>query len=152
MPISRPVFPKMKSFRIGSGEKRQRGGFSLVEATFSIGLLSFGFLTLAPLLALGLKTARLTRDDRATAQIAQTLIEDARQGTLAPGTVYLDIQGTALTSSATNSTPMAAYTAQSTSVTPYQGSASLTQMTLRVTPLGAPDRARTYAVVYQTPQ
>ena len=146
MPISRPVFLKMKSFRICAGEKKQRGGFSLVEATFSIGLLSFGFLTLAPLLALGLKTARHARDDRATAQIAQTLIEDARQGTLAPGTVYLDIQGTAL-----NSTQMAAYTAQSTSVTPYQESASLTQMTLRVTPLGAPDRVRTYAVVFQTP-
>jgi uncharacterized protein (TIGR02598 family) len=139
----------MKSFRIRLAKKKQRGGFSLVEATFSIGLLSFGFLTLAPLLALGLKTARLARDDRATAQIAQTLIEDARQGTLAPGTVYLDIQGTALSSA--NSTQMAAYTAQSTSITPYQGSISLTQMTLRVTPLGAPDRVRTYAVVYQTP-
>jgi uncharacterized protein (TIGR02598 family) len=136
----------MKSFRIGLGEKKQRGGFSLVEATFSIGLLSCGFLTLAPLLALGMKTARLARDDRATAQIAQTLIEDARQGTLAPGTVYLDIQGTAL-----NSAQTAAYTAQSTSVTPYQGSSSLTQMTLQITPLGAPDRVRTYAVVYQTP-
>jgi type II secretory pathway pseudopilin PulG len=80
--IGRPGFPKMNSFRIRSVGKKQRGGFSLVEATFSIGLLSFGFLTLAPLLALGLKTARHARDDRATAQIAQTLIEDAKQGTL----------------------------------------------------------------------
>ena len=40
----------MNSFCIGSGKKKQRGGFSLVEATFSIGLLSVGFLTLAPLL------------------------------------------------------------------------------------------------------
>jgi len=118
-----------------------------VEATFSIGLMSFGFLTLAPLLAMGLKTARLARDDRATAQVAQTLVEEAKQGTLASGTVYLDIQGTVLNSSQT-----AAYTAQSTSVTPFLGNASLTQMTLRVTPLGAPDRARTYAVVYQVPQ
>jgi len=117
-----------------------------VEATFSIGLMSCGFLTLAPLLALGMKTARLARDDRATAQIAQTLTEEARQGTLAPGTIYLDIQGTAL-----NSAQGAAYAAQSTSVTPYDGNASLTQMTLRVTPLGAPDRMRTYAVVYQAP-
>jgi uncharacterized protein (TIGR02598 family) len=139
----------MKSFRIRAGEKKWRGGFNLVEATFSIGLLSFGFLALAPLLAVGLKTARHAQDDRATAQIAQTLMEDARQGTLPPGTVYVDIQGTALTSA--NSTQTAAYTAQSTSVTPYQGSASLTQMTLRVTPLGAPDRVRTYAVVYQIP-
>jgi uncharacterized protein (TIGR02598 family) len=136
----------MNSFHIGAGKKRQRGGFSLVEATFSIGLLSFTFLTLAPLLALGLKTARLARDDRATAQIAQTLTEEARQGTLASGTVYLDIQGTAL-----NSAQTAAYTARSTSVTPYLGNASLTQTTLQVTPLGAPDRTRIYAVVYPTP-
>jgi uncharacterized protein (TIGR02598 family) len=137
----------MKLFLFHHGRKHRRGGFSLVEATFSIGLLSFGFLTLAPLLALGLKTARLARDDRATAQVAQTLIEEAKQGTLASGTVYLDIQGAVL-----NSSQAAAYTAQSTSVTPYQGNASLTQMTLRVTPLGAPDRVRTYAVVYQAPQ
>jgi uncharacterized protein (TIGR02598 family) len=137
----------MNSFRIRAGEKKRRGGFSLVEATFSIGLMSFGFLTLAPLLAMGLKTARLARDDRATAQVAQTLVEEAKQGTLASGTVYLDIQGTVL-----NSAQTAAYTVQSTSVTPYQRNASLTQMTLRVTPLGAPDRARTYAVVYQVPQ
>src|SRR5476649_771935 len=136
----------MKSFRIRSGEKKQRGGFSLVEATFSIGLMSFGFLTLAPLLALGMKTARLARDDRATAQIAQTLMEEARQGTLAPGTVRLDFEGAPC-----GSAPPA-YTAQSTSVTPYLGNTSLIQMTLRVTPLGAPDRARTYAVVYQAPQ
>ena len=139
----------MKSFRIGSGEKKQRGGFSLVEATFSIGLLSFAFLTLAPLLALGLKTARLARDNRAAAQIAQTLTEEARQGTLASGTVYLDIQGSVLDSA--NSTQMAVYAAQSTSVTPYLGNASLTQTTLRVTPMGAPDRTRIYAVVYPTP-
>jgi uncharacterized protein (TIGR02598 family) len=120
-----------------------------VEATFSIGLLSFGFLALAPLLAMGLKTARLARNNRATAQIAQTLIEEAKQGTLAPGTVYLDIQGTVLNSA--NSIQMAAYTAQSTSQT-VAGSASLTRLTLRIAPLGAPDRARIYAVVFQAPQ
>jgi len=137
----------MNSFRICSGEKKRRGGFSLAEATFSIGLLSFGFLALAPLLGMGLKTARLARDDRATAQIAQTLTEEARQGTLAAGTVYLDIQGSVLTSA-----QAAAYSAKSTSVTPYLGNASLTQMRLQITPLGAPDRMRTYVVVYQAPQ
>jgi uncharacterized protein (TIGR02598 family) len=136
----------MKLFRFHHGREHRRGGFSLVEATFSIGLLSFGFLALAPLLAMGLKTARLARNDRATAQIAQTLIEEAKQGTLAPGTVYLDIQGTVL-----NSAQTAAYTAQSTSQT-IAGSASLTRLTLRVAPLGAPDRARIYAVVFQAPQ
>jgi uncharacterized protein (TIGR02598 family) len=138
----------MKHFLFHHGGKKRRGGFSLVEATFSIGLMSFGFLTLAPLLALGLKTARLARDDRATSQIAQTLIEEARQGTLSSGTIYLDIQGSPI---AASSTSMAAYSARSTSVTPYLGNAGLTQTTLQVTPLGAPDRTRTYAVVFQTP-
>src|SRR5260221_10228405 len=112
----------MSSFRM-SGEKKRRGGFSLVEATFSIGLMSFGFLTLAPLLALGMKTARLARDDRASAQIAQTVIEEARQGTLAPGTAYLDFEGAACGSA------QAAFIARTTSVPPYLGNPSLTQMT-----------------------
>jgi len=136
----------MNSFRIHSTQNKQRGGFSLVEATFSIGLMSCGFLTLAPLLATGLRSARLARDDRATAQIAQTLVEEAEQGTLASGTLYLDDQGAALVTAQT-----AAYTARSTSVSSYQGNASLSQVTLRVTPVGAPDRARIYAAVFQTP-
>ena len=135
----------MNSFRTFSGGKKQRGGFSLVEATFSIGLLSFGFLALAPLLALGLKTARLARNDRATAQIAETLVEEARQGTLASGTAYLDLEG------APCSSAQAAYTVQSTTQT-VSAIASLTQLKLQVTPLGAPDRTRIYAVVFQTPQ
>jgi uncharacterized protein (TIGR02598 family) len=139
------TYPKMNCFRIGSGEKRKRGGFSLVEATLSISLFSFCFLSLLPLLALGLKTARLARNDRCSAQIAQMLIEEAKQGTLASGTVYLDTQGALL-----QSPQAAAFTAQSTSQA-SAASPALTQMTLRVTPLGAPDRARIYAVVFQTP-
>ena len=135
----------MKPIRFHHGKNQQRGGFSLVEATFSIGLLSFGFLSLAPMLGLGLKTARLARDDRATAQIAQTLAQEAEQGTLPAGTIYLDFEG------ANCSSAQAAYAVQSTSA-PVTGSSALTQTTLRVTPLGAPDRARTYAVVFQAPQ
>jgi len=130
----------MKPFRFRSRKGDVRGGFSLVEATLSLGLMSCGFLILAPLLVMGLTTARLARDDRATAQIAQTLIEEAKQGTLAAGTAYLDLQGNPATSA------LAVYTAQTTFL-PVTGSASLMQMTLRVIPLGAPDRARTYAVV-----
>jgi uncharacterized protein (TIGR02598 family) len=132
----------MNSFRICYAPKRQQGGFSLVEATFSIGLLSFGFLTLAPLLALGMKTARLAQDDRATAQIAQTLIEEARQGTPPSGTVYLNLDGAVCGSA------QAAYSVQATS---QSLATSLSRLTLRVTPVGAPDRVRTYAVVFQAP-
>lgn len=127
------------------GRKKARGGFSLVEATFSLGLLSFAFLVLAPMLALGFKTARLARDNRATAEIAQTLIEKARQGTLGAGTAKLDFQGNVCTSG------QAVYTEQCT-LTPLSGNPSLTRLTLQVTPVGAPDRARTYAVVFQAPQ
>ncbi len=127
------------------GKKKKRGGFSLVEATFSLGLLSSAFLILAPLLALGFKTARLARDNRATAEIAQTLIEKARQGTLATGTAHLDFQGNVCTSD------QAVFTEKST-LAPFAGNTMLTQLTLQVTPMGAPDRVRTYAVVFQAPQ
>jgi uncharacterized protein (TIGR02598 family) len=132
----------MKPFYFGRDPGRRRGGFSLVEATFSIGLVSFGLLTLAPLLAFGLKTSRLARDDRATAQIAQTLVEEAKQGTLASGTVYLDFEG------ASCSSAQAVYLAQATSL-PL--TTTLSRLTLRVTPVGAPDRVRIYAVVFQAP-
>jgi Tfp pilus assembly protein PilV len=135
----------MKSFRIQSGEREKKGGFTLAEAIFSIGVFSFGFLSLAPMLALGLKLARQARDDRGTALVAQTLIEEAKQGTLASGTVYLDDQGTAL-----NSSQAAVYAAQSTSQT-ATASASLTQLTLQITPLGAPGRVRIYAALFPTP-
>ena len=128
-------------FRSRKGEGR--GGFSLVEATLSLGLMSFGFLTLAPLLAIGLKTTRFVRDDRAGAQIAATLIEEAKQGTLAAGTAYLDLQGNSPTTAP-------AFTAQ-TSFQSVPGSASLQRLTLRIVPLGAPDRARTYVVVFLPP-
>jgi uncharacterized protein (TIGR02598 family) len=121
------------------------GGFNLVEATLSLGLLSFGFLALAPLLAVGLKTARLTQDNRGTALIAQSLMEEAKQGTLSAGTAYFDFQGNPINS------PQAAYSAQST-LLPVTGSATLIRLTLRITPLGAPDRARTYAAVFSATQ
>jgi uncharacterized protein (TIGR02598 family) len=133
----------MKPVSFTSGRSEKQGGFSLVEATFSIGLLSFGFLALAPLLAVGIKSARLARDDRATAQIAQTLIEDAKQGSLPASPIYLDDQGNACSFSA------ATFSAQTTS---SSLAPSLSRLTIQVTPVGAPDRARIYAVVLQTPQ
>ena len=132
----------MNELRRGQIKKRARTGLSLVEAAFSIGLMSVGFLTLIPLLAVGMKASHGARDDRATAQIARTLIEEARQGTLATGPFYLDFQGNPC-SSAT-----ATYTAQASSQTLGP---SLSRLTLRVAPIGAPDRARTYAVVIPTP-
>jgi uncharacterized protein (TIGR02598 family) len=135
----------MKPFRFNPRSSGQRAGFSLVEVSFSIGIFSFGFLTLAPFLALGLKTARLGRDDQATAQIARTLMEEGRQGTLSPGTAYLDIEGNTLPSAQGS-----AFTAQET-FQAVGGNSSLTQLILRVQPIGAPDRERTYAVVYPTP-
>jgi len=130
---------------LNRSRRRKRGGFSLVEATLSIGILSFGILSLEPLLAVGLKTARFARDDRDSAQIAQMLVEEARQGTLAPGTTYFNLEGAVCPAS------QAAYSAVATSFS-VAGNAALTQTTLRLTPLGAPDRVRTYAVVFPTVQ
>ena len=59
----------MKQFRFKLGRQRRRG-FSLVEGVLSLAIISFGFLALAPLLVLGLGSAHLARENRATAQIA----------------------------------------------------------------------------------
>jgi hypothetical protein len=100
--------------------------------------MSFGFLALAPLLGFGLKTARTARDDRASAQIARTLIEEARQGTPMKSPVYLDDQGVPCNPS------QAAFVVQPAT----QATANSTpELTLRITPVGAPGRARVYAVV-----
>ena len=105
--------------------------------------MSFGLLSLVPLLALGMKTSRFARDDRTAGQIAQTLVEEAKQGTLATQTVYFDETGASCSAAA------AVYTAQA-SVQSFQ--APLYRVTLLVTPVGAPDRVRKYAVVFQAPE
>ena len=128
----------MKLMRFQRGSFSGRGGFNLVEASFTLGIMSLSFLALAPLLGFGMKAARWARDDRASAQIARTLMEEGRQGTLGTAIVYLDDQGTACS-------PLnAAFVVQP--VTQATGNLA-SQLTLRVTPVGAPSRARVYAVV-----
>jgi hypothetical protein len=118
-----------------------------VEATFSIGIVSCGFLTLIPLLASGMHTARLARNDRITGQIAQTLIEQAKLNVLVPGTQFADNQGEVCSASG------AAFTIQATEQTLSSSqSLSPTELTITVTPIGAPDHARTYAVVLPVQQ
>jgi type II secretory pathway pseudopilin PulG len=85
----------MKGFRFHHGRCSARGGFNLVEVCFTIGVLSLAIVTLGPLLGMGLTKSRSARDDRMSAQIARTLTEEAKQGTLGTATVYLDDQGTA---------------------------------------------------------
>ena len=136
----------MKQFRFKIGRQR-RHGFSLVEGVLSLGVVSFGFLALAPLLVLGLGSAHLARENRATAQIAATLIEEAKQGTLATGPIYFD------------STPQPCGLSQATyAVQPLEqstavagGTGPLIRLTLRVMPIGMPGAARTYADVFPTP-
>lgn len=136
----------MKPFRFKLGRQRRRG-FSLVEGVLSLGIMSFGFLALAPLLVLGVSSAHLARENRATVQIATTLIEEAKQGTLGAGPVYFD------------STPQpcglnqAAYAVQPAeqSFAVAGGAGPLIRLTLRITPVGMPGAARTYADVFPTP-
>ena len=119
-----------------------------MEGVFSIGVMSFGFLALAPLLGLGLTDARGARENRAGAEIAATLIEQAKQGTLAANPVYFDSAGQPC-----DNANQAAYAAQETAqpvAAIAGGAASLTRLTLRVTPLGRPAAARTYADVFPT--
>ncbi len=132
----------MKRFFHPKGAQAKTG-FSLVEVALSLGVFGFGFITLVPLLALGLNSARQSQNDITTAQIAATLAEEARQGTSVTGTTYFDFQGGACSSA------QAAYrtTATLTSLPTTIGTAVVQRLTLAVTPVGAPDRARIYAVV-----
>jgi hypothetical protein len=128
----------MKRISFHRGSRSARGGFNLVEVCFSIGILSLAIVTLGPLMGVGLKTSRGARDDRASAQIARTLAEEAKQGTLGTGPVYLDDQGGACS-------PLdAAFIVQP--VTQSAGNTG-SLLSMRVTPVGAPGRARSYAVV-----
>jgi hypothetical protein len=111
-----------------------------VETTLSLGLMSFGMLALMPLLAVGLKAAHDSNGERDTAQIAETLVEQAKQGSLA-ATTYLDFQGNSCAPAE------AAYTAQATSQA-EPTNARLARLTLRLVPAGDPNRARTYVVVF----
>jgi type II secretory pathway pseudopilin PulG len=136
----------MKQIRFELGRKRRRG-FSLVEGVLSLGVMSFGFLAFAPLLVVGLNGAHLARENRATAQIAATLIEEAKQGTLGAGPVYFD-------STIQPCSPgSAVYAVQPSeqAVAAAGGEGTLTRLILRVTPVGLPGSARTYADVFPTP-
>jgi type II secretory pathway pseudopilin PulG len=128
----------MKLVRFHRGSRSTRGGFNLVEATITLGIMSIAFLTLAPLMGMGLKSSRWARDDRLSAEIARTFVEEAKQGAPPASPAYLDDQGAAC------APQNAAFVVQS--VTQAAGN-SASQLTLRVTPVGAPKRARVYAIV-----
>ena len=126
----------MKDFR--TARIRTRQGFSLVETAFSLGVLSFGFLSLAPLVGLGLTSARQARDSQLTAQIATTLAEQAREGTLTNGVGYVDDQGAVCGSST------ACYQTQTAE---SAAAGDCTRVMIQVAPVGNPHRVQAYAVV-----
>jgi len=126
----------MKAFRTTS--RKNRLGFSLVEASVSLGVLSFGFLSLAPLLGLGLTSVRESRDGEMAAQIARDFAAEAREATLTPGSSYCDGEGNACTKAD------AVFTTQTTE-TALAG--NCTRLTIRVTPVDAPTHSSSYAVV-----
>ena len=84
---------------------RRTGGFSLVEVTMAIGIVSFAFLTTLGLIPTGLKTFRSAIDTSVGGQIFQRVINEAQQtdfDTLVgsvPAVRYFDDQGNELDSS-----------------------------------------------------
>jgi uncharacterized protein (TIGR02598 family) len=126
----------MKYFR--SARTKSRLGFSLVEAALSVGVLSFGFLSLVPMLGLGLASTHQARDNRISAQIAQGLADQAREGTLTAGTAYCDNEGAACLQSG------ASYQTVTTLGTMAGG---CTRLAVQVTPVATPNRPLDYAVV-----
>lgn len=130
----------MKFFR--STRIKSRRGFSLAEAALSIGVLSFGFLSLAPVLGLGLNSTRQARDNGISAQIAETFSDQARAGTLIAGTAYCDDQGAACSRAG------ACY---QTRTTLDAMAGNCTRLTIQVIPLANPNRPLDYAVVLPPP-
>lgn len=59
--------------------KRQNAAFSLVEVTIAIGIVAFGFVAIFGLLPTGMTIFRQSINTTVTAQIAQRIINDARQ-------------------------------------------------------------------------
>jgi len=84
---------------------RGSGGFSLVEVTIAMGIVSFAFLTMLGLIPTGLKTFRSAIDTSVGGQIFQRVINEAQQtdfDTLVgsdPAVRYFDDQGNELDSS-----------------------------------------------------
>ena len=68
MPVPRGLF-----------RMRRSGGFSLVEVTMAIGIVSFAFLTTLGLIPTGLKTFRSAIDTSVGGQIFQRMINEAQQ-------------------------------------------------------------------------
>jgi Tfp pilus assembly protein PilV len=130
----------MKFFR--SPRLRNCQGFSLVEASLSVGVLGFGVLSLAPMLGVGLTSARVARDSRISAQIAENLSDEARAGTLTTGTTYCDDQGVSCAAAG------ACYRIQSTQAAL---AGSCTRLTIQVTPIAARSRPLDYVAVLPPP-
>lgn len=74
MAISAPSVPEAKPVR-----SRCDQGFSLVEVTLSLGIISFAFLSIFMLIPTGLNTFREATDASIGSQIAQRVIGDAQQ-------------------------------------------------------------------------
>ena len=137
----------MKTFFPLTPQRRScRRGFTLVEAVLAVGIMSFGFLALAPLLAVGVSGARHARENRATAQIAATMIEQAKQGAItSSGTFYFDSGGNPTT------TTGVAYRVQESISSCAANSASggpLNRLVLQVVPVDSAGAVRNYADVY----
>ncbi len=83
-----------------------RGGFSLIEVTLSLAVVSFAFLSVFGLLPLGLNTFHSAIDISVGSQISQCIMNDLQEtdfNTLTatpPGIRYFDNQGIELTSQA----------------------------------------------------
>ena len=130
----------MKFFR--SARIKNGAGFSLVEVTLSVGVLGFGFISLAPLMGLGLTTARQARDGRISAQIAETLTDEARDGTLMPGSAFYNDEGVLSPAAG------ACYQVR-TALNALAG--NCTRLTIQVTPVATSNRPLDYAVVLPPP-
>jgi uncharacterized protein (TIGR02598 family) len=79
---------------------RQRG-FSLIEVTLALGIVSFAMVSLLAMIPVGLNSFKQAMDLTVEAQIVQSVVNDIglrQYSTLATDQYYFDVQGTPTTS------------------------------------------------------
>ncbi|NJK90512.1 MAG: Verru_Chthon cassette protein B [Blastochloris sp.] len=137
---------------LNSFSRQQRRGFSLIEVTMSLGIISIGMMALVAMLPLGLKAFKSSVDMTLQAQIAQSILNQAQQikfsnlGDL-DGTFYFDAEGALLP----NKTGAAfetevAFPETRTRVPSNNGREELeplTTISITIKPMTSPERSKT---------
>ena len=86
---------------MSNGSSSSARGFSLIEVTLALGIVSFAMVTLLALIPVGLNSFKKAMNLTVEAQIVQSIVTDVglqKYSALAPTQYFFDVQGTPTTS------------------------------------------------------